>query len=90
MINAGITQASLLGTTLFLVNLNDLPKIIFLYLVNIYADYTAVYVCTFKNLADLRLAANPSSDLTNPVQKWKNEHVTFSSCETKVISFHHD
>lgn len=59
MNNAGVPQGSLLGLTHFLLCIRDLRRNIHRSLVNLYADYTTVYGCTFKNNDD----QNPAADL---------------------------
>lgn len=60
-INAGTPQESLLGTTIFLLYINDLSKSIHRSFVNIYANM--LYECTSKGHDDQRLAADLASDL---------------------------
>ena len=88
-INAGVPQGSLLGPTLFLLFINDLPKHIIKSLVSVYADDTTLYGRTSKAHDEESLAADLSSDLEN-IQNWGNEWlVTFNAAKTKLLSFHH-
>ena len=88
-INAGVPQGSVLGPTLFLLFINDLPANIVRSFVNIFADDTTIYGHTSKDLSHLDLASNISIDLSLTVQ-WGNKWlVTFNSLKTKLVSFHH-
>ena len=88
-INAGVPQGSLLGPTLFLLFINDLPDHIISSFVDIYADDTTMYGCTAVDLSDSDLAAGLSADLEQVVQWGKAWQVTFNSSKTKLLSFHH-
>ena len=88
-INAGVPQGSLLGPTLFLLFINDLPNHIIRSLVSVYADDTTLYGRTSKDQNDESLASDLSSDL-DIIQKWGKEWlVTFNASKTKLLSFHH-
>ena len=87
-INAGVPQGSLLGPTLFLIFINDLPLDIVSSL-NMYADDTTVYGQTSKTCSDTVLAANLTSDLEHVVKWGKSWLVSFNSSKTKLLSFHH-
>ena len=87
-INAGVPQGSLLGPTLFLIFINDLPSEI-VSSVNMYADDTTVYEQTSKTYKDINLASDLSSDLKKVVKWGKTWLVTFNSSKTKLLSFHH-
>ena len=88
-INAGVPQGSLLGPTLFLLFINDLPDHIITSFVDIYADDTTMYGSTAEDLSDCDLAAGLSADLEQVVQWGKAWQVTFNSSKTKLLSFHH-
>ena len=88
-INAGVPQGSLLGPTLFLLFINDLPNHIIKSLVSVYADDTTLYGRTSKIQDEESLATDLSSDLEN-IQNWGKEWlVTFNASKTKLLSFHH-
>ena len=88
-INAGVPQGSLLGPTLFLLFINDLPNHIIKSLVSVYADDTTLYSHTSKIHDEESLASDLSSDLEN-IQNWGKEWlVTFNASKTKLLSFHH-
>ena len=88
-INAGVPQGSILGPTLFLLFINDLPNHILNSLVNIYADDTSLYRCTSSDVDDHTAAADLSSDLEQVVQWGKDWFVTFNASKTKLVTFHH-
>ena len=88
-INAGVPQGSVLGPTLFLLFINDLPDSVIRSFINIFADDTTIYGLTSKNLNHSDLASNLSSDLSVTVQ-WGNKWlVKFNPSKTKLITFHH-
>ena len=88
-INAGVPQGSILGPTLFLLFINDLPKHIINSLVDIYADDTTLYRCTSTDVDDVKAASDLSSDLEQIVQWGKDWFVTFNASKTKLVTFHH-
>ena len=87
-INAGVPQGSVLGPTLFLLFINDLPDHI-VSKIAIYADDTTVYSCHDKtnSLFDkVEHAAFLEDDLRTIVE-WGNEWlVTFNADKTKLLS----
>ncbi|MEL7340328.1 MAG: reverse transcriptase family protein, partial [Bacteroidota bacterium] len=88
-INAGVPQGSILGPTLFLLFINDLPKHIINSLVDIYADDTTLYRCTSTDVDDVKAASDLSSDLEQIVQWGKDWFVTFNASKTKLVTFHY-
>ena len=88
-INAGVPQGSILGPTLFLLFINDLPNHIINSLVDIYADDTTLYRCTSSDVDDPTASADLSSDLEQVVQWGKDWFVTFNASKTKLVTFHH-
>ena len=88
-INAGVPQGSIIGPTLFLLFINDLPNHIINSMVDIYADDTTIYRCTSKNVDDEKVASDLSSDLENVVEWGKTWHVSFNPSKTKLVTFHH-
>ncbi|KAI8485267.1 hypothetical protein Bbelb_370140 [Branchiostoma belcheri] len=88
-INAGVPQGSILGPTLFLIYINDLPDHLVRSFTDIYADDTSVYGRTSRRYNNDSLAADLSADLERNVQ-WGNQWlVTFNPSKTKLLSFHH-
>ena len=88
-INAGVPQGSVLGPTLFLIFINDLPDSVIRSFINIFADDTTIYGTTSKNVNHSDLAPNLSSDLSVTVQWGTKWLVKFNASKTKLISFHH-
>ena len=80
-------KGSLLGPTLFLIFINDLPSEI-VSSVNMYVDDTTVYEQTYKTYKDINLASDLSSDLKEVVKWGKTWLVTFNSSKTNLLSFH--
>ena len=87
-INAGVPQGSILGPTLFLIFINDLPDHITESFVDIFADDTTLYGCTSKSIDDEKLASRLSSDL-HTIVKWGSKWlITFGAKKTKLVTFH--
>ena len=87
-INAGVPQGSLLGPTLFLLYINDLPDHI-LSKIAIYADDSSLFSCSEGRLqpdAQLQMAADLSSDLRSVVEWGAKWLVSFNSTKTKLLS----
>ena len=87
-INAGVPQGSVLGPTLFLVFINDLPDEV-LSRIGIYADDTTLYSCLGKAGAFERVesAVELEVDLHSIVE-WGNKWlVSFNATKTKLLSF---
>ena len=89
-INAGVPQGSVLGPTLFLLFINDLPDGVKESFINIYADDTTIYGVTKKGILDHEgLATNLSTDLKHIVDWGKKWLVTFNKSKTKLLTIHH-
>ena len=87
-INAGVPQGSVLGPTLFLVFINDLPDGI-LSRIGIYADDTTLYSSLGKSgiFEKVESAGELERDLSDIVE-WGNRWlVTFNATKTKLLSF---
>ena len=87
-INAGVPQGSVLGPTLFLLFINDLPDHVTSQLA-IYADDSTLYSCLDKtdDLFDMvELAANLEYDLRSTVEWGKKWLVSFNTSKTKLLS----
>ena len=86
-INAGVPQGSVLGPTLFLLFINDLPSDVLRSFINIFADDTTIYGFTSKGVSHHDLADNLSEDLSNVVQWGKRWLVSFNAQKTKLVYF---
>ena len=88
-INAGVPQGSLLGPTLFLIYINDLPGEV-LQKIDIYADDTTLYSGLNFNgtpFEQLEYAADLEVDLASVVEWGKSWLVSFNSKKTQLVSF---
>ena len=88
-INAGVPQGSILGPTLFLLFINDLPNHIIQSLVDIYADDSTLYKSTSSDVDDTAVASDLTSDLEEVVQWGKRWFVSFNAKKTNLATFHH-
>ena len=88
-VNAGDPQGSILGPTLFLLYINDLPDN-FICEIAIYADDTTLYSkCDWVSdlWQQLELASELESDLQDTVDWGKKVLVDFSAGKTQLVSF---
>ena len=89
LINAGVTQGSILGPTIFLLYINDLPDDLICYIA-IYADNTTLYSkCDQASdlWQQLELASEFESDLRDTVEWGKKWLVDFNTGKTQLASF---
>ena len=68
LLNAGVPQRSVLGLTLFLLFINDLPDDVLVSFIDMFADDTTEYGVTSKSYHHADLAADLTSDLSIIVQ----------------------
>ena len=88
-VNAGVPQDSIVGPTLFLLYINDLPDDVICDIV-IYADDTTLYSkCDRASdlWQQLELAAELESDLRDTVDWGKKWLVDFNAGKTQLVSF---
>ena len=88
-VNAGVPQGSILGPTLFLLYVNDLPDDVICDIA-IYADDTTLYSkCDQASdlWQQLELASELESDLRDTVDWGKKWLVDFSAGKTQLVSF---
>ena len=88
-VNAGVPQGSILGPTLFLLYINDLPDNVVCDIA-IYADDTTLYSkCDLASYLwqQLELASELESDLRDTVDRGKMWLVDFNAGKTQLVSF---
>ena len=88
-VNAGVSQGSILGPTLFLLYINDLPDDVICNIA-IYADDTTLYSkCDQASdlWQQLELASGLESDLCNTMDWGRKWHVDFNSRKTQLVLF---
>ena len=82
-VNAGFPQGSILGPTLFLLYINDLPDDVICNIA-IYADDTILYSDLWQQL---ELASELESDLRDTVDWGRKWLVDFNAGKTQLVSF---
>ena len=88
-VNVGVPQGSILGPTLFLLYINDLPDDVICDIA-IYADDTILYSkCDWGSdlWQQLELASEVESDLRDMVDWGKKWLVDFNAGKTQLVSF---
>ena len=88
-VNAGVPQGSILGPTLFLLHINDLPDDV-ISDIAIYADDTTLHSkCDQASdlWQQLELASELESDLQNTVDWGKKWLIDFNAGKTQLVSF---
>ena len=88
-VNAGVPQWSILGPTLFLLYINDLPDDVICNIA-IYADDTTLYSkCNQASdlWQQLELASEPESDVRDTVNWGRKWLVDFNAEKTQLVSF---
>ena len=85
-VNAGVPQGSILGPTLFLLYINDLPDNVICNIA-IYADDTTLYSKCDHLILAKKLASELESDLRDTVEWGRKWLVDFNAGKTQLVSF---
>ena len=88
-LNAGVPQGSVLGPTLFLIFINDLPDNILNSFIDIFADYSTLYSSSSSTLNLASVTNNLPTDLSSVVEWGEKWLITFNATKSKSLSFHH-
>ena len=89
-LNAGVPQGSVLGPTLFLIFINDLPDNILNSFIDIFADDSTLYESPNEtNDTFEKVSENISNNLSSIVNWGKRWLVTFNATKTNSVIFHH-
>lgn len=79
LLNAGVPQGSVLGPTLFLLFINDLPDHVLNSSINIFVDVTTIYGVTKRKYPHNNLCEDLTDDISRIVDWGKEWLVTFNN-----------
>ena len=89
LLNAGVPQGSVLGPTLFLIFINDLPDDILNSFIDIFADDSTLYSSSSSTNDINSVTQNLTADLSSIIKWGEKWLVTFNPTKTKAVNFHH-